>query len=207
MFHARIVRKIPVIDNIFLVSRNSRNVDEKERLNRRYGAGSVVNPGVAQTSGSVSAFLVIPTWIISKHGYLRDRRVEKPLNRRRMAATLSPRERENHSSLLPGGEGGRGTRSDEGFFHEFSRAEGPSRQTATGGSPASQAFFAYVCGSLSFSSSGMNGYVDISILRTAEEFVWKPIPSATRLLGGIHHTVRTFEDFMRPSRLMTGTRK
>ena len=33
------------------------------------------------------------------------------------------------------------------------------------------AFFAFVCGSSSFSSSGINRYTDIFILRTAEEFV------------------------------------
>src|ERR1035437_528592 len=33
------------------------------------------------------------------------------------------------------------------------------------------AFFAFVCGSSSFSSSGINRYMDIFILRTAEEFV------------------------------------
>jgi hypothetical protein len=40
------------------------------------------------------------------------------------------------------------------------------------------AFFAFVCGSSSFSSSGINRYVGIFILRTAEEFVSEPNASA-----------------------------
>ena len=43
--------------------------------------------------------------------------------------TVLPAERENLSTLLLGGEGGRGTRSDEGSFHELSRAKGPKGKT------------------------------------------------------------------------------
>jgi len=40
------------------------------------------------------------------------------------------------------------------------------------------AFFAFLCGSSPYSSSGINMYVDIFIFRTAEEFVSEPNTSA-----------------------------
>ncbi len=47
--------------------------------------------------------------------------------------------------LLPWGEGGRGTRSDEGSFHGISRAEGPKGQTPKNRGPMRQpAIFSHV---------------------------------------------------------------